>query len=168
MRRILRGWLLAPGGGVLVVPGEPGLEWHDAMCTGVSDWETLFANGSAELTFTCYDPNAYGEGKGSTAAVFTVGGSCPTWPTVELVAVAGSAVQVADSTSGAFVRIERDFAAGDAVVIDCEGQRVMVGGEDATADVTLGSDFIALTPGDVALTFSGCSAHTVSWVERWA
>lgn len=87
---------------------------------------------------------------------------------VSLTAEAGSAVQVADSATGVFARVERTFAAGDAVAIDMEKLAVTVNDADATTDVTLGSDFFALQPGNMTLDFSGCSSHSVSWVERWA
>ena len=57
---------------------------------------------------------------------------------------------------------------GDVVVIDMERQAVTANGADATARVSLESDFFALVPGENALIFSGCSFHSVSWVERWA
>lgn len=166
VRRLLRVWLLATDGGVLVVPGEPTLEWHDAMCTGVSDWSSLFADWSAVVTFTCYDPIAYGESKESTEATFEVGGTWATWPTVSLVAEAGSSVSVGDGSSS--IMVKGAFASSDAVAINMEGQTVAVNGSDATSGVTLGSDFFALSPGSNTLAFSGCSSHTVSWVERWA
>lgn len=75
VRRLLRGWLLAPQDGALVVPGEPTLEWHDAVCTGVSDWSSLFSDGSAVVTFTCFDPIAYGAAGSSVLETFEVGGT---------------------------------------------------------------------------------------------
>ena len=66
------------------------------------------------------------------------------------------------------VAVEGTFAAGDVVVIDMEWQAVTANGADATARVSLESDFFALVPGENALVFSGCSFHSVSWVERWA
>jgi hypothetical protein len=165
-RARIRSWLLAPAGGELVVPGEPTLRWRDVVCTGVSDWSSLFADGSAVVTFLCMDPIAYGASGSSDGGSFAVGGTWPTWPTLALVAEEGTTVSVACGSSA--VTLERSFAAGDAVLIDCGAQAVTVGGEDATADVTLGSDFFAIGPGDVAMSFSGCSSHVVSWVERWA
>ena len=40
-------------------------------------------------------------------------------------------------------------------------------GADASADVAVESTLFSLDPGAHTLTFSGCSAHTVSWTERW-
>ncbi len=166
VHRLLRGWLLATDGGVLVVPGEPLLEWHDALCTGVSDWSDLFASGSAVVTFTCFDPIAYGNGVSSTEDAFEVGGTWATWPVITITADAGSSVSVAEGRLG--VTVEGTFSAGDLIVIDCLAQTVTLNGADATDKVILGSDFFSLVPGTHSLMFSGCSSHTVSWVERWA
>ena len=104
--------------------------------------------------------------KTSGAESFEVGGTWETWPTITLVAEARSAVSVGDGSSS--VAAEGTFAAGDVVVIDMEWQAVTANGADATARVSLESDFFALVPGENALIFSGCSFHSVSWVERWA
>ena len=45
------------------------------------------------------------------------------------------------------VAVEGTFAAGDVVVIDMERQAVTANGADATARVSLESDFFALVPG---------------------
>lgn len=158
--------LVAPSGAELELPGEPGLSWRDAVVTDASDWDSLFEDGSCELEFTCFDPVAYGDGKTSAAGSFTVGGTWATWPVVTLTALAGSSVKVADGL-GRYVLVERDLAAGDEVVMDFAAEAVTVEGEDASADVAVESTFFPLDPGAHTLTFSGCSAHTVEWVERW-
>lgn len=165
LRRTLRSWLLNTAGSVLEVPGEPALEWHDVICAGVSDWSSLFSEGSATVTFLALDPIAYGPERNSTAATLEVGGTWPTWPVVEMVAVAGEDLQV--GLGGSFVRMGRAFKAGDKVAIDMAAQTVTVGGQDATGDVALASDFFALPPGRVELLFVNCSSHVVRWRERW-
>ena len=82
----------------------------------------------------------------SGAESFEVGGTWETWPTITLVAEAGSAVSVGDGSSS--VAVEGTFAAGDVVVIDIERQAVTVNGADVTARVSLESDFFALLPGE--------------------
>ena len=76
------------------------------------------------------------------------------------------AVKVADGL-GRYVLVEREFAAGDVVLLDFASEAVTVEGEDASADVAVESTFFSLAPGSHSLAFSGCSAHTVEWVERW-
>lgn len=166
IRHELYGWLVAPSGAELELPGEPGLTWRDAVVTGVSDWDSLFEDGSCEVEFTCFDPVAYGEEKSSAASALTVGGTWATWPVATLTALAGTSVKVADG-SGRYVLVEREFAAGDEVVMNFAAEAVTVDGTDASADVAVESTFFSLAPGTHTLTFAGCSAHTVAWAERW-
>lgn len=166
IRHELYGWLVAPAGAELELPGEPGLSWRDAVVTDASGWDSLFEDGSCELAFTCFDPVAYGDGKSSAGTALAVGGTWATWPVVTLTALAGSSVRVADEL-GRYVLVERDFAAGDVVVMDFASEAVTVDGVDAASGVAVESTFFSLDPGAHVLTFSGCSAHTVAWVERW-
>lgn len=166
IRHELYGWLCAPDGAELELPGEPGLTWRDAVVTDASDWDSLFEDGSCVIELTCFDPVAYGEEKSSAASTLTVGGTWTTWPVVTLTALAGSSVKVTDEL-GRYVLVERELSAGDVVVMDFAAEAVTVGGEDAAADVAVESTFFSLTPGSHTLAFSGCSAHTVEWVERW-
>ena len=136
------------------------------MVTGVSDWDNLFEGGSCAVDFTCYDPVAYGAWRSCAGTELEVLGTWPTFPAVTLTATAGSAVKVADD-AGRYVLVERGLSAGDEVVMDFAAESVTVGGEDASADVGVGSAFFSLAPGAHALTFSGCSAHEAAWTERW-
>lgn len=168
VRRTVRAWLLADGGGALAVPGEPGLEWHDVVCAGSTGWPTPLADASATVTFLCLDPIAYGAERSSAGDAIEVGGTWPTRPVVEMTATAGSGASVACAATGERVELARTLAEGDLVRVDCAAQTVAVNGVDATADVTLDSDFPSLAPGRAALAFAGCSAHVVRWRERWA
>lgn len=168
VRRTLRAWLLSTNGAELVVPGEPTLTWHDALCFGVSDWSSLFAEGSATATFLCLDPIAYGTRMTSSNTTFQVGGTWVTWPTVLMVASEGSSVKVTDSASGSYVLVEGAFAGGERVLVDCAVQTVTIDGADASKDVALGSDFFSLAPGSADLAFEGCSTFDVRFYERWA
>lgn len=166
IRHKLYGWLVTPMGAELSLTGEPDLMWRDAVVTDASDWDSLFEDGSCEVEFTCFDPVAYGDAKSSAAGTLTVGGTWATWPVVTLAALAGSSVKVADGL-GRYVLVEREFEAGDEVLLDFTSEAVTVEGEDASADVAVESTFFSLAPGSHSLAFSGCSAHTVEWVERW-
>ena len=166
IRHEMYGWLVAPMGAELSLTGEPALAWRGAMVTDASDWDSLFEDGSCELAFTCFDPVAYGDGKSSAGTVLAVGGTWATWPVVTLTALAGSSVKVTDGL-GRYVLVESDFAAGDVVGMDFASEAVTADGADASADVAVESTFFSLAPGSHSLTFSGCSAHTVKWVERW-
>ena len=168
VRHRLRSWLLAPAGGELVVPGDPEVTYRDTVCTGCDGWSSLFEDGSCEVEFTCFDPIAYGRRVETAETPVAVGGTWRTWPTVRLVAVAGGSVSVGDGGTGRSVRVERAFSAGDVVELDFLAETARVNGADASADVVLDSDFFALEPGTRPLRFSGCSAHVVSFYERWA
>ena len=166
IRHEMYGWLVAPMGAELSLTGEPDLTWRDAVVTGVSDWDSLFEDGSCIVEFTCFDPVAYGEEKSSAASTLTVGGTWTTWPVVTLTVLAGSSVKVTDEL-GRYVLVERQFSAGDVVVMDFVAEAVAVDGTDASADVAVESTFFTLAPGTHTLTFAGCSTHTVAWAERW-
>lgn len=157
--------LCSTAGGTLRLPDEPEFEYRDAVCTDAGSWSLLFEDGKGEVTFALLDPVAYGRARSENGTSFEVGGSWPTWPTFELVASAGSAVQVGND--GEFVRIERVFSGGEMVRIDCESEGVTVDGVDTRADVTLASDFFSLAPGNVTLAYSGCSSHVTTFRERW-
>lgn len=60
MRGKVRRWLSWPGGGSLVLPDDPEVEYRDAMLVGASDWSNLFEAGECTLTFTLFDPIDWG------------------------------------------------------------------------------------------------------------
>ena len=165
LRHRIYGWLATDGGAVLVVPGDPDLEWHDVVCSGAGEWTSLGEDASCELEFTCFDPIAYGDVRTEAGVEFDVDGTWPTWPAFSVVASAGSVVQV--SYESAIIRIEHAFSGGETVFIDCEREVVTVNGADACADVTLASDFFRFEPGECYLIYSGCATHAVTFRERW-
>lgn len=157
--------LCSTSGGTLRLPDEPEYEYRDAVCTDAGVWSSLFEDGQGEVTFALLDPVAYGRARSETGTAFEVGGSWPTWPTFELAASAGSAVQVGND--GEFVRVERVFSGGEMVRIDCEHEGVTVDGVDSRAEVTLASDFFSLSPGRCELSFTRCFSHVTTFNERW-
>lgn len=168
IRHELRRWLCQPGCSTLVLPDDPELEYHDALLTDAESWTDLFECGECEVTFTLFDPVAYGMERAERTLLFEVGGTWPTLPVVEMTATVGSSVQVSNVTASRSVLVERTFEGGEAVVIDCAAEAVTIDGADSRNKVALGSDFFALDPGACELAFSGCSAHTVRFRERWA
>ena len=157
--------LCQPDGGTLVLPDEPELFYCDAMCTDAGAWSSLFEDGRGEVAFTLYDPVAYGIERREHSASFRVGGSWPTWPGFERAASAGTAVQIC--YGGKLLRVEHAFLGGEVVAIDCEKESVAIDGADARADVTLMSDFFALSPGVCDLLVTGCTSFEVTFRERW-
>ena len=110
VRHAIYAALLRPGGGVLRLPGDPQVSYRDVVCTGCGSWSSLFADGSAEVEFTCFDPVGFGAVRSSSDSAFVVGGSWATWPVVECVAVAGGCLSV--SAPGSF--LGGGFASGSA------------------------------------------------------
>ena len=157
--------LCSTGGGTLRLPDEPEFEYRYAVCTDADAWSSLFEDGHGDVDFTLLDPVAYGMERHEAGTSFKVGGTWSTWPTFELVASAGSAIQIGYGSK--IIRIEHAFTGGESVGIDCERESVTIGGVGARADVTLSSDFFSLAPGDCTLTFSGCSSHVAAFCERW-
>ncbi|RDB69440.1 phage tail protein [Eggerthella sinensis] len=167
MRHRLRAWLVQPHGGTLVLPDEPELTYHDVLLVSAGNWTQLFEDGECEVTFTAFDPVAYGAERVVRAPGFEVGGTWCTDPAFHAVVEAGSGLQIANRATGEAVRLERAFAGGEFVVIDCADGSVRVDGLDARDAVALGSDFFALCPGYNELAFTGCSSAETRFVERW-
>lgn len=167
LRHRLRSWLLLPGGGTLVLPDEPEHEYRDAFLVDAGEWTQLFEDGECVVTFTVFDPVAYGDRRYETEAGFSLGGTWPSLPAFVLEAEAGSFVQVMDLNAERLVRVEHAFQGGEEVRIDCASETVTIDGLDARVCVTLGSDFFALEPGDVRLAYAGCGSHDCFLTERW-
>ena len=168
VRHEMRRWLCQPGCATLVLPDDPELEYRDALLTDAASWTDLFECGECEVAFTLFDPVAYGMEREERTLLFEVGGTWPTLPIIEMTASAGSSVQVSNVSASKSALVEKAFAGGETVVVDCVSEAVTIDGVDSRNKVALGSDFFALEPGACELAFSGCSAHTVRFRERWA
>lgn len=166
IRREIAAVLCADGPGELVPPSADGLSYAPCALTAASGWDDLFEAGSMDVTFTCLDPIAYGREASTAAAAFDVGGTAPTWPVIELTASSAARIVVSEA-SGLDVEVTGGVAAGARVRIDVLAETVTVDGADAAARISLESRFAALTPGRHAMTFTGCTSHTVRWRERW-
>lgn len=168
IRHELRSWLCKPDCAALVLPDDPELEYRDALLTDASSWTSLFETGECEVTFTLFDPVAYGAERVERTTSFDVGGTWPTLPVVSMTVEVGSSVQVSNVGARKSVLVERAFEGGEVVVVDCAGETVRAGNSDIRNKVALGSDFFALEPGACELAFAGCSSFEVSFRERWA
>ena len=83
-------------------------------------------------------------------------------------AAEGSYLQVSLPSAGKGIRVEDDFAGSEAVVIDCQGETVLIDDADARDYVALASDFFALDPGEAILSTSNCTYVETRFSERWA
>ena len=168
MRAKVRRWLSWPGGGNLILPDDPEIEYRDAILVGAADWSNLFEDGECQLTFTLFDPIGWGAERVERTARFDVGGNWPTLPEIRLVAAAGSYLQVSVPSIGRGIRVDYGFSGGEAVVVDCQGETVRINDVDARDCVALASDFFALDPGEVILSTSNCTYVETRFSERWA
>lgn len=167
IRRYLRGWLVPPArGAALSLPDDPGLEWHDVVCTDSGNWDALLEDGYVDVEFTCYDPISFGDEVSVAGELsFAVDGTWATWPTIELTADAGSSVEVGCGDS--LVRVYQEFAGGETVLIDCEELAVTVDGVDKSAYVSVESEFFKFEPGENTISTGNVSDFTVHFTERW-
>ncbi len=168
MHTKVRRWLSRPGGGSLVLPDDPEIEYRDAVLVGASDWSNLFEAGECELTFTLFDPIGWGAGRVERTERFEVGGNWPTLPEFRVTAAEGNCLRVSLPSVGKSIRIDHGFTGGEAVVIDCADEAVEIDGADARACVALASDFFALEPGEAVVSTAGCTYVETRFIERWA
>lgn len=166
MRAKVRRWLSWPGGGNLVLPDDPEIEYRDVILVGAADWSNLFEAGECLLTFTLFDPIGWGAERIERTARFDVSGNWPTLSEIRLVAAAGSYLQVSVPAIGHGIRVNYEFAGGEAVVVDCQGETVRINEADARDCVALASDFFALDPGEVILSTSNCTSVETRFTER--
>ena len=138
------------------------------ILVGAADWSNLFEDGECQLTFTLFDPIGWGAERVERTARFDVGGNWPTLPEIRLVAAAGTYLQVSVPAIGRGIRVDYEFAGGEAVVVDCQGETVRINDVDARDCVALASDFFALDPGEAILSTSNCTYVETRFSERWA
>lgn len=167
IRRTLRGWLYCLSGGVLVLPDELGLELHDAVCTKSGNWDKLFEDGYVDVTFTCYDPVAFGDSVSVVnETTFEVAGTWKTAPRFTLTPTAG-ATSVDLSANGGEIHLLHDFTGEETVVIDCGTLKASIDGEDFSMYITVPSTFFVLEPGENTIELANVADFTCEYTERW-
>jgi len=166
-RHKLSFWLCTFGGGELVLPDEPEHVYRDALLVSAGAWQRLFSDGQCDITFTLFDPIAYGMERIERTGRFDVGGTWPTLPEFRLVAAQGSQLRVSHPAQRRAIVVDYEFAGGECVVIDCETESVLINDDDGRDCVALGSDFFALEPGDRILSVTGATYCETRFTERW-
>lgn len=141
--------------------------YYMAVLTSPGELDTLWSTGEAELTFTAYDPIAYGAARKATVsgtATVMAGGSYEAFP-VFTIKPGGSVsyIKLTNMDTGEFVQVTASLTSSTEVVIDMAEQQATVSGVNAA--VTYDSDFFALQPGANSVRLSSGSA-TVEWRER--
>jgi predicted phage tail component-like protein len=130
------------------------------------------AEGWVDVTFECPDPWLYGEVRTATipsggSVTINVGGTAPTWPTIECDATGGtqdSWVVTLDGGPAIYAAIPSGTELE--VTADCGARTLMVNREAAMLPPAY--DWPMLTPGEHTLAMSqGTGDATVTWRERW-
>jgi len=124
------------------------------------------------LTIICPDPYAYGEeqtvtftnGEGSP----NVKGTAKTLPIITAI-FTGSATEFKISLDDQFVRVIRNFVAGDELIIDNVRKKILYNGNLAMPTLDLYSTWIELSPGAQTLTVepTGVADVEMKYTERW-
>lgn len=169
--RTLAGWLAVDSPRQLVLGDEGGL-WRLAVPTGDSAQEAFLNADHVAVTFECPDPWLYGEARTATipsggSVEVEVGGTAPTWPTIECEATGGtqdSWVVTLDGGPAIYAAIPSGTELE--VTADCGARTLMVNREAAMLPPAY--DWPQLTPGAHTLTMAqGTGDATVTWRERW-
>ena len=147
-----------------------------AKVTDAGELSDLWHTGACTVTFTAFDPVAFGRLRSATvpsggSVDIDVGGTWPTWPTL----AATSAVR--DSTTGLWgvtldsgdhLRVVTGTASAVTVAMDCapDARTCLVGG--AVKLPTPDSDWLRLSPGKHTVAMDkGTGAAVLTWYERW-
>lgn len=150
-------WLSWPGGGNLILPDDPEIEYRDAILVGLrlvrplrgrrvhTDLHAVRSHrmGRKARGALCGGrrlANAAGVSRGGSLRILPAGLAFP---------------------AGRGIRLDHDFAGGETVVIDYQGETLLINDVDTRDCVALASDFFALEPGDCIVSTSNCT-HPVS------
>ncbi|WP_256816525.1 distal tail protein Dit [Cytobacillus sp. Bac17] len=146
-----------------------------AVVTENTDFEGIFAKQVAEIEFLCPDPFAYSITESSATnsndfATINNTGTAEAFPIITVDFSATATELKIEKNSNEFLRIVRNFVAGDEVVIDCQvGTITYNGTTNLITALDINSDFFSLDPGDTTLTVTPAGVSTVSlvYVRRW-
>lgn len=169
LRNAVAAALCAPSGAFLFLPTAPDRGYIDTVCTNPGAWESLLEEGKATLEFTAYNPVAYGVMDYSNEETFTIGGTAPVYFVVLLTLDDDTnSLKLSNAATGEYVEIKKAMSAGSELAVFMSEDRVLLGDEDISADVTLGSTFFMAEPGEFTLEFTPkCSTFGINYIERW-
>lgn len=173
--RDLASWLNPKNGPQELIFDDETDKKYYAVVTENTDFEGIFAKRVAEIEFLCPDPFAYSITESSAtisndSATINNTGTAEAFP-INLVDFSASATELKiEKNPNEFIRIVRNFVAGDEVVIDCQvGTVTYNGATNLMTALDINSDFFSLDPGDTTLTVTpaGVSAVSLVYVRRW-
>lgn len=144
-----------------------------AVLSGDTSLDFKTYSATADLTFLCADPVAYGRERLVTvpsggSVTFCVGGTYRAAPEIAASAVRDSEALVwgLRLDGGDFIHVATGSGSARSVAVDCGGRTCLVNGDPSLP--TLDSDWLALEPGTHVLEMDkGTGAATVTYRERW-
>lgn len=98
------------------------------------------------------------------------GGNAETFPKITATFnQASDGIMIMNLKTGQFAKVERNFAAGDVLEIDCDKGTVYLNGYDERKSFPIEADFFPLEAGDneISVAPSGIAVVLVEWSERW-
>ncbi|MCM3090204.1 MULTISPECIES: distal tail protein Dit [unclassified Cytobacillus] len=173
--RDLAAWLDPRNGpGELIFDDEPDKKYF-AVVTGNTDFEGIFAKRTAEIEFLCSDPFAYSITESSAtisndSSTIYNPGTAEAFPIITVDFLASATELKIEKSTNEFIRIVRDFVAGDEVVINCQVGTITYNGiSSLITALDINSNFFSLNPGDTTLTVTPkrVSAISLVYVRRW-
>ncbi|WP_368298394.1 distal tail protein Dit [Cytobacillus firmus] len=173
--RDLAAWLNPNNGPQELIFDDETDKKYYAVITENTDFEGIFAKRVAEIEFLCSDPFAYSITESSAtisndSATINNPGTAEAFPIITVDFSASATELKIEKNSNEFLRIVRNFVAGDEVVIDCQvGTIIYNGTTNLMTALDINSDFFSLNPGDTTLTVkpAGVSAVSLVYVRRW-
>jgi predicted phage tail component-like protein len=152
---------------------EPGRVYFGQV-DGEPDWEEFLKNGKGKITFLCCDPLKYSPQETNTSfanntAYPNVSGTYKTYPRIEATfTAAATEFKITHTQQNKYVRVTRNFVAGDKLVIDFATGKITLNG-NVTMPILdwVNSDFFTFQPGAQTLTVTPGTTTKIFWKSRW-
>jgi len=158
----------------IVFPDEPTVTYYGSL-DGQPDWEEILAIGKGTINILCCDPFKYGAevsvNFSGDQANPSVSGNHKTYPRVEATFTASATeFKVLHTPTNKYVRVIRNFVAGDILVIDFATGKITLNGLVAMPILDwVNSEFFQLGTGtqNVKVTPTSKATTKIFWRPRW-
>lgn len=152
---------------------EPGKTYYGRL-DGSTDWEEIIYIGKGVFYLHCSDSLKYGSEMNAAFANDTVnlnvGGNYKTFPKFAVTFTAAASEFKFTHPSGKYVRLIRNFIAGDELEVDFKTGKITLNGSLSMPILDwANSQFFELTPGSQTLTVTPAAVASVNiyWQSRW-
>jgi predicted phage tail component-like protein len=170
----LRGWLLTKKTAELVTDKEPN-RIYVAILYDETDLEEIANFGEGTLNFAVPEGIKYGSEKTYNFTNDTVNpvnnGTAKTKPTITATFTAtASELKVTHEGTGQYVRVIRNFIAGDVLELDFAKEKITINGIVSMTSLDwANSDFFSLVPGSNTLNATpvGVANTEIKYLEKW-